>query len=80
MVNCYWIFSEIDEPLDFNETLINGSVLNVVSMNNIRFLRKSLFKKLSAFKVIQFVCNSEENKTFIFQIYCMLQFFFFFFF
>ena len=30
-------FSEIDEPPDFNETLINGSVLNVVSMNNIFF-------------------------------------------
>ena len=46
------IFSEIDEPLDYNETLVIGSVLNVVSINNIRFLRKSLFKKLSAFKVI----------------------------
>ena len=39
------IFSEIDEPPDFNKTLVNGSVLNVVSMNNIRFLQKSLFKK-----------------------------------
>ena len=29
------IFSEIDEPLDFNETLVNGSIINVVSMNNI---------------------------------------------
>ena len=60
------IFSEIDEPLDFNETLINGSVLNVVLMNNISFFRKSLFKNLSAFKVIKFVCNSEEHKTLIF--------------
>ena len=51
----YWIFSEIDEPLDFNETLIDGSVLNVVSVNNMSFLQKSLFKKLSAFKVISFV-------------------------
>ena len=42
-------------------------------MDNINFLRKSLFKKLSAFKVIYFVCNSEENETLIFQIYCMLQ-------
>ena len=47
--------------------------LNVISMNNIRFLRKSLFKKLSAFKVIHFVYNSEENKTLIFHIHCMLQ-------
>ena len=39
------------EPLDFNEILVNGIVLNVVSMNNISYLRKSLFKKLSAFKV-----------------------------
>ena len=31
------IFSEIDEPFNFNETLINGNVLNVVSMDNIRF-------------------------------------------
>ena len=68
-----WIFSEIDGPLDFNEILMNGSVLNVVSMDNISFLRKSLFKKLSAFKAIYFVCNSEENETFIFHIYCMLQ-------
>ena len=68
----YWIFSEIDEPLDFNGTLVNGSVLNVVSINNIRSLRKSLFKKLSAFKVIYFVCNSEVNETLIFHIYCML--------
>ena len=27
---------------------------------------------LSAFKAIYFVCNSEENETFIFHIYCML--------
>ena len=44
-----WIFSEIDRPLDFNETFINSSVLNVVSINDIRFLPKSLFKKLLAF-------------------------------
>ena len=56
-----WIFSEIDEPLDFNKTLVNGSVLNVASMNNIRFLKKSLFKKLSVFKVICSVCDREEN-------------------
>ena len=67
-----WIFSEIDESLDFHETLINGSVLNVVSMNNISFLWKSLFQKLSAFKVIQFACNSEKKKTLIFHVYCML--------
>ena len=69
----FGIFSEIDGPHDFNEILVNGSVLNVVSMDNISFLRKSLFKKLSAFKVIYFVRNSEENETFIFHIYCMLQ-------
>ena len=66
------IFSEIDGPLDFNEILVNGSVLNVVSMDNIIFLRKSLFKKLSAFKAFYFAFNSEENETFIFHIYCML--------
>ena len=32
------IFSEIDEPLDLNETLVNDSVLNVISINNIRFV------------------------------------------
>ena len=47
------IFSDIDRPLEFNETLVSGSVLNVVSIINIRFifLRKSLLKKLSAFKL-----------------------------
>ena len=69
----YRIFSEIDGSLDFNEILVSGSVVNVVSMENISFLRKSLFKKLSAFKVIYFICNTEENETFIFHIYCMLQ-------
>ena len=54
------IFSEIARPLDFNEILVNGSVFNVVSMDNISFLRKSLYKKLSEFKFIYFVCNSEE--------------------
>ena len=67
------IFSKIDGPLEFNEILVNGSVLNVVSMDNISFLRKSLFKKLSAFKVIYFACNNEEIETFIFHIYYMLQ-------
>ena len=38
--------------LDFNKTLVNGSVLNLFSINNIRFFLKSLFKKLSAFEVI----------------------------
>ena len=61
-----WIFSEIDRPLDFNESYVNGIVLNLVSLNNIRFLRKSIFKKLSALKVIYFVCNSEEKKNFHF--------------
>ena len=42
-------------------------------MNNIRFLQKSLFKKLSAFKVIYFECISEENKTLIFHIHSMLK-------
>ena len=55
------VFSEIDESLDFNETLVKGSVLNVASMNNIRLLRISLSKKLLAFKIIyfvrKFVCN-----------------------
>ena len=40
-----WIFSEIDEPLDYKETFIYGSVVTVVSINNTRFLWKSLFKK-----------------------------------
>ena len=61
-----WISSEINEPLDSNETLVNDSVFNLVSMNYIRFLRKLLFKKLWAFEVIHFVWNSEENKTIIF--------------
>ena len=31
------IFLVIDRPHDFNEILVNGSVLNVVSMDNINF-------------------------------------------
>ena len=57
--------------LDFNETFVNSSVLNVVSINDTRFLRKSLFKKLLAFSVLYFVCNSEEKNTLIFHIYYM---------
>ena len=50
-------------------------------MNNISYSRKSLFKKLSAFQVYlirmhSYTNNSEEKKTFIFHIYCMLQIFF----
>ena len=67
------IFSEIDEPLDFNETLANNCVINIIPMNNVRFLRKTLFKKLSALRVIYLVCNGEENKTLIVHIYCMLR-------
>ena len=37
-----WNFSGIDESLDFNKTLVNGIVLNLDSMNNARFLQKSL--------------------------------------
>ena len=39
----FWIFSEIDRPLNFNETFVNSSVLkfNVVSINDARFLLKS---------------------------------------
>ena len=67
------IFYEIDRPLDFNETFVNSSVLNVVSINDTRFLRKSLFKKLLAFSVIYFACNSEQKKNLIFHIYYMLE-------
>ncbi len=66
------IFSETDEPLDFNKPLVKGSVVNVISMNN-NFFVEIIIKKLSAFEIIHFVCNSEENKTLIFHIYCMLQ-------
>ena len=31
------IFSEIDESLDFNETLVNISLLNEVSINTINY-------------------------------------------
>ena len=41
----YRIFSEIDGPLDFNETLVNGSLLNLVSMNNIRFFCGNHYSK-----------------------------------
>ena len=67
------IFLVIARPLDFNEILVNGSVLNVVSMDNINFLRKSLYKKLSALKFIYFVFNSQEKETFIFHIYFMVK-------
>ena len=36
------IISEIDGPLDFNEILVDGSVLNVVSMDNISFFAETI--------------------------------------
>ena len=55
------IFSEIDEPLDFNE---NAST-NIVSYNDIRFfVAKLLFEKLLGFKVINSICNTEINTNF----------------
>ena len=44
----FWIFSEIEEHLDFNESY--------------------------------FECNSEENKTLIFHVYCIMHVSIFFFF
>ena len=66
------IFSEIDETLDFNENMSTNLVLNVVSYNDVFFLRKLLFKKLFSFKVIYSICNTEETQISIFPIYCML--------
>ena len=65
------IFSEIDRPPDFNEILSTNIVLNVVSNNYVRFMRKLLFKKLFSFKVIYFICNTEETQISIFPIHCM---------
>ena len=48
------IISEIDRPPDFNENFST----NIVSSNDIRFLRKLSFKKLFSFKVIYFICKS----------------------
>ena len=45
-MNIAWIFSEIDVLLDFNENMRSNIVLTVVSKNDVRFLRKLLFKKL----------------------------------
>ena len=50
------IFSEIDGPLDFNETLVKGSVDNVVSMDNISFFAEIINKKLS-------VCTSTTSSN-----------------
>ena len=69
--NIWRIFSEIDRPLDFNENLSTNIVLDVVSWNDDRFLQKLLFKKLFSFKVIYFICNTEETQISIFPIYCM---------
>ena len=44
-----WIFPEIDKPLDFIENMRTNVVLNVVSYNDVRFLRKLLFKTLFSF-------------------------------
>ena len=46
------IFSEIDEPLNFNENMGNNMVINVVSLNDVRFLRKLLFKKVFSYNII----------------------------
>ena len=42
------IFSEIDESLDFNETLVNISLLNVVSMNTIIYF---FFAEIIIYKI-----------------------------
>ena len=71
----YRIFSKIDEPLDFIDLIENmrtNTVLNVVSRNDVRFLRKLLFTKLFRFKVIYSMCNTEETQISIFPIYCTL--------
>ena len=68
------IYSENDDSLDFNKTLVNGTALNAVSMNNIRFLLIPLINKLSVFKFINSYVIMEKIKLlFLNPIYCMLQ-------
>ena len=64
--------SEVDDALDFNEKLSTTIVLNVVSWNYVRFLRKLLLKKLFTFIVIYSICNTEVTQISIFSTYCML--------
>ena len=45
----YWIFSEIDWPLDFNETFVNSSVFNVVLRNDTRIPQKKIPQKRTSF-------------------------------
>ena len=47
--------------------------LSVVSINNIQFFNEIVIKKILAFKMIYFVCNSEENKTSNLYVNSMLQ-------
>ena len=67
-----FFFSEIDEPLDFNENMSTDIVFNVLSKKDVRFLLKLLFKKLFSFKVIYSISNTGDTRISIFPIYCML--------
>ena len=70
----FWIFSEIDRPLNFNDTFVSSSVFDVVSINDARFFAEiGVEEDINIF--IYFVCNSEEKKTLIFHIYYMLKYF-----
>ena len=68
----FGFFSEIDEPLDFNENMSTNIVINVLSKKDVRFLLKLLLKKLFSFKVIYSISNTGYTRISIFPIYCML--------
>ena len=77
------VFSEIDEPLDFDKTFVNGSVLYAVSFNNILFFfgnpsEKMIFisyvivKKIKLLFFISTSClkNFLSKKTDIPNLFC----------
>ena len=72
--NLFRIFSEIDGLLDFNEILVNGSVLNAVSMDNISFFcGNPCLKSYQHLNLFISYVIVKKMKLFIFHIYCMLQ-------
>ena len=44
--------SEINEQLDFNETLVNSNAPNAVSINNIRFFAEIIFKNVISILIL----------------------------
>ena len=66
------IFSEIDEPLDFNENMSINIVFGVVSRMMLLFSGNCYLRSWYSLKVIYSISNTEETQISMFPIYCMV--------